>query len=386
MLDLQRHDPTGLTVAAVDAATVRAKLPSPVNFGAWRMAYREYAIVRVRASDGTEGWAFTLTRDGPVASAIDDWLAARFVGASLDDPPRALAAAQRSSLGSYSAGVGLRALSLVDLAIWDALARVHDLSIARLLGGAAAGRHPVTAIIGYPPTMEADAVGEQVRGLFEAGWRRFKLPISPSPDLTRARVAAAAAAAPGCSPAMDWAWLFDEVDPAVELLESLPVELDFVEDVFPPGDAERVAAFRRRLSIPVAMGDEQGGSYYPEALLAKEAIDIVRVDLTCMGGISGAAAVIAAARAAGVPCIPHMFAHVHSQALGAMGLPNAPIEWGVPWTGVDPYADSLAPPEVEDGSMAPLPEAPGFGELVNREWLADQEVVSDPAGILGYPA
>jgi len=379
---LRELEPTGLTIDAIDAATLRAKLPSPVNFGAWRMAYREYVVVRVKVSNGLEGWAFTLTRDGPVAEAISMWLAARYRGAALDDPGAAFAQAQRSSLASLSAGVGLRALSVVDLAVWDALAKAHEISIARLLTGEPASPRPVTAIIGYPPTMDGEAVGEQTRELVEAGWRRFKLPISGDRELTLERVEAAAAAAPGCSLAMDWAWVFDDVEEAARLLEALPARLDFVEDIFPPGDAERVAAFRRRIPIPVAMGDEQGGSYYPDALIAAKAVDIVRVDLTCMGGISGARQVIEKAAGAGLSCLPHMFAHVHSQAIGALGLADAPVEWGVPWTGVDPYADSLARPEVDDGLMRPLPEAPGFGELVNRDWIGDQEVVADPAGIL----
>lgn len=374
-------DRTGQTVAAVDAATVRSSLPAPVNFGAWRMEYREYVVVRLTTDAGVEGWSFTLTRDGPVAAAIATWLADRYRGHSIDDPEAAFAAVRRSSLASLSAGVGLRALSVVDLALWDALARAHGVSVTRLLGAEPAPR-PVTAIIGYPPTMDAAAVGEQTARLVRAGWRRFKLPIAGSRELTLDRVAAAAAAAPGCSLAMDWAWLFDEVEDAAELFAALPVELDFVEDVFPPGDAGKVAEFRRRISIPVAMGDEQGGSYYPEALLAAKAVDVVRVDLTCMGGISGGRRVIDAAAAAGVGCLPHMFAHVHSQVLGPLGLPDAAVEWGVPWTGVDPYADSLPQPVVANGLMAPLPDEPGFGELLDRVWLGRQEVVADPAGIL----
>lgn len=375
-------EPTGLTIDSVDAATVRATLPSPVNFGAWRMAYREYVIVRVRASNGVEGWAFTLTRDGPVAGQISMWLDARYRGVSLDDPAAAFVAAQRSSLASFSSGVGLRALSVVDLAAWDALARAHELSISRLLTGDPPSPRPVTAIIGYPPTMDGEAVGAQTRQLVERGWRRFKLPISGDRELTLARVAAAAEAAPGCSLAMDWAWIFDSVEDAAGLLEALPVRLDFVEDIFPPGDAERVAEFRGRIPTPVAMGDEQGGSYYPDALIASEAVDIVRVDLTCMGGISGGRQTVAKAAAAGLVCLPHMFAHVHSQVIAAFGLADAPVEWGVPWTGVDPYADSLVQPEVESGLMKPLPDLPGFGDLVNREWAREQEIVSDPAGIL----
>ena len=57
-----------------------------------------------------------------------------------------------------------------------------------------------------------------------------------------------------------------------------------------------------------------------------------------------------------------MFAHVHSQVFSAWGFTDKPIEWGVPWTGVDPYADSLAQPEIiAGGLMKPLPQEPGFG-------------------------
>jgi len=75
-----------------------------------------------------------------------------------------------------------------------------------------------------------------------------------------------------------------------------------------------------------------------------------------------------------------MFAHVHSQVLAGWGL-EAPIEWGVPGTGVDQYADSLAQPVVRDGLMDPLPELPGFGELVAPAWLAGLPG-EDPDGLI----
>jgi hypothetical protein len=55
----------------------------------------------------------------------------------------------------------------------------------------------------------------------------------------------------------------------------------------------------------------------------------------------------------------------------------------VPWTGVDPYADSLEQPVLDDGGrMLPLTQDPGFGQLVNRDWIATQEHC-DPDGIFG---
>jgi L-alanine-DL-glutamate epimerase-like enolase superfamily enzyme len=130
------------------------------------------------------------------------------------------------------------------------------------------------------------------------------------------------------------------------------------------------------------MGDEQGGSYYPQALILAGAVDVVRIDLTCMGGITGGKRIVDECLRAGVGFSSHMFAHVHSQVFSGWGFTDCPIEWGVPWTGVDPYADSLVQPTIKaDGRMQPLSRGPGFGELLNREWAVSQPH-DDPNDIL----
>jgi L-alanine-DL-glutamate epimerase-like enolase superfamily enzyme len=197
------------------------------------------------------------------------------------------------------------------------------------------------------------------------------------------RLRAARRAAPDSWLGCDGAWIYRSVDAVVDFAHSIKdVGLDSLEDVIPPGDAVALRQIRERVDIPIAMGDEQGGSYYPQALIREEAVDLVRVDLTCMGGITGGRRVVEECLVAGVEFAPHMFAHVHSQVFSSWGHAQVPIEWGVPWTGVDPYADSLARPVVSEGAMAPLPEAPGFGDLVNREWISTQKF-SDPDDILG---
>jgi len=165
-----------------------------------------------------------------------------------------------------------------------------------------------------------------------------------------------------------------------ELIEDLG--LGWIEDVIPPGDALALRQIKDRIPMDLAMGDEQGGSYYPQALIRDNAVDLVRVDLTCMGGITGGRRIVDECLAAGIAFAPHMFAHVHSQVFSAWGHTAVPIEWGVPWTGVDPYADSLAAVHLKDGLMAPLPEGAGFGPLVNRDWIATQRF-DDPDRILG---
>jgi L-alanine-DL-glutamate epimerase-like enolase superfamily enzyme len=374
------------TLADVHVATVRAALPEPIRFGDWVMEHREFALVRVRARSGVEGFAFTLTRETALAATIARVIAHHYVGSTLgrrDDAEALFYRCQGSNLAALSGGLGLRALSIVDLAIHDLLARSAGLSIARYLGGEPR-RLPATAIIGYPPgAMPPEAVAAQVRELKEAGWRRFKIPIALPLEYGRDRLLAAReAAGDDAWLGMDAAWIFRSVDDAAAFLEDVrEARLGWFEDVFPPGDAEIVAGLRARSGgTPIAMGDEQGGSYYPEALLLRQAVDVVRIDLTCMGGLTRARPLIDACERAGTAFAPHMFAHVHSQVFGALGH-DVPVEWGVPGTGVDQYADSLRRPRILDGLMEPLPEEPGFGRLYNGAWLAEQDG-EDPDGLI----
>lgn len=370
-------------IESVHVATLRCELPEPIVFGDWVMEHRETVLVRLRSTSGAEGWSFTLSRDGSVAEQIGKTLASIYIGQAVGDQERVFSLAWRRSLASHATGIGLRALSLVDLAAWDLAARAAGKSIAAVLGGCNRPM-PATAIIGYPPKSTGpEEIAKQVEALLPAGWRRFKVAMSADLETTAARLRAVRTVAPDAWLGLDGAWMFDDVAEAASFANSLrDVGLGWFEDVFPPGNAAKVRKLREEVPMPVAMGDEQGGSYYPEALLALNAVDVVRVDLTCMGGISGGRRLIERCSGQGVALAPHMNGHVHSQVFSALGYTDVPIEWGIPWTGVDPYADSLVQPKIRpDGRMEPLEEEPGFGRLLDRGWAVGQPH-DDPDQIL----
>lgn len=369
-----------IRIVRVDAAEVRCALPEPIRFGSWVMTHRAFTLVQVESEDGTAGNAFTLTRDGPLTEAVRRSVRPHYLDGDAADPSVLGARAMRANLSVFSAGIGLRALSLVDIATWDLLGKTVGTSIVELLGG----EHrpiPATAIIGYPPSVGPEQVETQVSRLFAQGWRRFKMPIGATTAATYERLEAASAAAPGCVLSVDGAWTFGSVDAAVDFCAGLPVEIDWFEDVFPPGDPRPVAELRSRVRQRIAMGDEQGGSYYPYALIAPPAVDVVRLDATCMGGVSRFAGLIEEVRSASLAFAPHMNAHVHYALLAGLGILDVPVEWGIPGTGVDPFADSLEQPRIVDGRMLPLEDSPGFGRLVDPEWFVGQDF-DDPDGLI----
>lgn len=375
--------PSPSAIVDISVATIQGQLPAPVIFGDWVMNHREFVVVRLRTQSGHEGWSFTLTRDGACAEQIRKSIAPVYIGTDIADREKTFKTAKGRTYGSHSAGVGLRALSQVDLAAWDVAARMADKSIAEFLGGKTAPM-PATAIIGYPPAlMNPQKIGEQVKGLYAEGWRRFKAPMGVTLEESEARLRAARRNAPDAWLGTDLVWMFSDVDAAADYANRIgDLDMGCIEDIFPPGNARKLAELRKRVPMPIWQGDEQGGSYYPEALIMAGSVDRVRVDLTCMGGITGGRAIIDECLAAGVDFGPHMFAHVHSQVFSAWGFSDKPVEWGVPWSGVDPYADSLVQPEIiAGGLMKPLPSKPGFGDMLNREWALSQPH-QDPDHIL----
>lgn len=368
-------------IRRVRVATILHVLEVPIVFGTWIMRHREFALVRVDAESGASGFAYCLTRDGPLAALVERTIAPAYVGREVADPAGSFHAALWQNNAVHAAGLGMRALSVVDIAAWDLAAKVAGQDIVSYLGGT---REPmlVTGIVGYPPSISPQATVDQIAGLWERGWRRFKLPIAPTPDESIARLRAAREAFPEAWLGIDNNFFSKTAEDAIAFGRRLDgLDVGWFEDIVPPGDAAMVAQIRAAIGTPVAMGDEQGGSYHPQALLHFDAVDVLRVDATTNGGITRLRGIVAAAAERGVPVAPHMYPHIHSQVLSALGRTDAPIEWGIPWTGVHPMDDPLTQPTVVDGRMDPLPALPGLGVLVDPAWIATQQV-TDPHGLL----
>jgi len=367
-------------ISSIRVATFKAPLPVPVVFGNWVMRHREFALCGVTADDGTVGVSYCYTRDGPIATLVERLIAPHYIGGDPSNPEEIFDRAAWSNNAILASGVGHRALSIVDVATWDLAAKLAGATIESFLGGEPRTQL-ATAIVGYPPTMTASEVEAQVSGLIDDGWRRFKLPIAATADDTVARLSAVRGLGDELWLGLDANWVFKRTDDAVAYINRLePLGLGWVEDLMPPGNALNIAEVRSRVEVPIAMGDEQGGAYHPEALMLAEAVDVVRLDTSTNGGVSGFRRALASLN--GHRFSTHMFPHVHSRLLSALGIEGAPVEWGIVGNGVDQVTDRFSRPTLADGRMAPLPREPGFGMTIDPEWLAAQ-TPDDPNDLIG---
>jgi len=366
-------------IAAVGVLELRVPLARPIVFRDWVITERAFAIAAVRATGGAVGYAFGLTRDGPVARMLRDTVAPAYLDQPLDDPSVAFRAAIGRARPILGSGMGLRALSLVDIAAWDASARVAGRSLRDHLGGSVDSLR-VMAVAGYPPQLELDAVAEQARTFRAMGLGHLKLPMVPSVEANRRRLEAAAPYADQLS--LDGAWSIHDVAAAVELAAVMP-KPGWLEDPVPPERIELLADVRRAIGVRVAMGDEQGGPGFPDALLLGDAVDVVRLDATCAGGITGLRPIIERVQRAGKDISFHVYAAFHAQIAAGLGADEAWIEWSLPGMLVDAVTESRTLPTFDDGRMHIDPVGPGLGRMWDPDWLADQ-TIDDPDGILDW--
>jgi hypothetical protein len=166
---------------------------------------------------------------------------------------------------------------------------------------------------------------------------------------------------------MDAAWVFRSGGRRLAFLDGVRGALAWFEDDLPAGDAEIVARLRERTDVPIAMGDEQGGSYCPEALLLRRGPSTSSASTSPAWG--NRPADDRRLRGRGTAWAPHMFAHVHSQVFAPRLRHRS--NGACRGTGVDQFADSLARPTLVDGGlMEPLPVEHGFRAAGRRSGVA----------------
>lgn len=364
------------TIAAVGALELRVPLPRPITFGDWVIRDRVFALVAVRSSSGAVGHAFGLTRDGPVVSILRSHVAPAYVGQALADPALVFAAALARARPILGSGMGLRALSLVDIAAWDASARAAGRSLVEHLGGQA-GWLPVMGVAGYPPHLDLDEVAAQAKRFAALGMSHLKLPMVPGVEANRARLEAVAGVVDMVS--LDGGWSLPDVE-ATEALAAVMPKAGWLEDPVAPERIELLARVRKAIGVKVAMGDEQGGPGFPDALLLADAVDVVRLDATCAGGVSGLRPIMERVRRAGKSVSFHVYAALHAPIAAGLGAQEAWIEWSLPGTLVDVMTETLPLPAFSAGRMRVDREALGLGRLFDPDWLRDQ-VFEDPDGM-----
>ncbi|ACL60503.1 mandelate racemase/muconate lactonizing enzyme family protein [Methylobacterium nodulans] len=361
-------------VTAVEAMHCRIPFPSPLQLGKVHMTHRDYVLVRLLLADGGTGHAIGFERGMPLLDLVTR-VAPFYVGRS----PAMRAAARRAAEAATppARAVLMRGISLLDIAMWDALARNKGLPLWALLGGARR-RVPVMPVVGYGAS--APAVAEQCRDLAGRGFRTVKVMIDGS-DLAAdaALLDAVRKALPdevafGIDAHWSWTTIADAM-PTCRRAEELGAI--FIEDPFLPQQWRTIAELQTQLRVPLAVGEDVIDRYGFRDLA--EAARILRVDASVSGGVTGAIEALHLATIMDREVIPHVFPALHGQLAAAFPAARC-VEMILPEVGADPVDRLFAEEARIEGGDLLVSETPGAAIAFDWDKARDFALRSERVG------
>jgi L-alanine-DL-glutamate epimerase-like enolase superfamily enzyme len=362
-------------IRSVDAFTVALDLPRRLRLGDMEIARRAYAVVVITTDSGISGKAYALSRDAPVASTVRDQLAPVLLGQEADLVSARWEDCFRATIAAGRVGAVMRAISLVDIALWDIKGQRAGLPLWRLLGGYMPDVE-MMLVAGYPTGDQPEVLGAKIGEYGREGNRLLKVARVPDPEEMRRLLDSAAAQLPdGCELVVDAAWAWRQAgDVAREVRSWGDTRLAWLEDPLPPENVRAYSRLRRALPTSIGVGDEVTDPYVFERLVAEDAIDVVRLDVNTIGGITGAARVWHLANAAGLPVSYHVYpeVHVHLAAASSQRAIVESFDWRA--NPFDPANRFIEGGPAYRPGVVTATEEPGLGFELDRDVLKRHRV------------
>nr|WP_254069646.1 enolase C-terminal domain-like protein [Herbiconiux sp. VKM Ac-2851] len=298
--------------------------PVPESDGTARWSSTGVLVVEVDAA-GHRGLGYSYTSAKAASHVVEDILAPELLGM---DPmnSKALFWAMAAALRNTGwAGIGASALSALDIAVHDLVAKILDVPLVTLLGSG-----PGTVMVygsggftSYTPT----ELATQLAGWAAQGIGAVKMKVGREPRLDPARVASARNAVG------DDVALFVDANGAYSQRQAAVLahrfsdqsDVTWYEEPVTSDDHDGLLWLRDRVPPAMAIAAGEYG-YRPKDfsdLLRGPAVDVLQIDATRAGGVTGFLMAAEQARAAHVPISTHTAPAIHAPLGAAAGAVHA---------------------------------------------------------------
>jgi galactonate dehydratase len=364
-------------------------------------------LVRIHTDAGFIGCGETYYVPHAVEAMIHDWMARRLLGADALAIEAHWRFLYERTANFGARGTELRAISAIDLALWDIFGQVTEKPIWQLLGGRTQQSIPVYNSSGgpsyggkrrdnsqgWPGYGEVGNEGpyndywsmvnrpvEYAKEMIDLGYRGLKtwtldfaahkprggLYLRPE-DLDEAlRPLRAIREALGSQVELmlDGHGFF-QLAAALRIARALrPLDVLWVEDIIRPDSIDTIADFRDKADIPVAVSEMMIGPDDYRLVLEKRAADYVMIDPTWVGGISQTHRLAHLAQLYNVPVVMHDCTGPLTMLSGVqVATATANVAWQET---VRAHIHLIYPhliteqPTLREGHILP-PEGPGMG-------------------------
>jgi mandelate racemase len=265
-------------------------------------------------------------------------------------------------------GLSMIAVSGLDMAAWDALAKAAGLPLCVLLGGSVG---PVRAYNSNGLWLkEPEAVGAEAPELRdEGGFTGLKLRMGR--ERLRDDIATVEAVRKTVGDDMRLMVDFNQGLSLAEALERChaidDLGLAWIEEPIVYDNLDGFAQLASELKTPIQIGENFYGPRDLYVALQKKACDLVMPDFMRIGGVTGWLRAAAIAGAAGVPMSTHLYPEVAAHVMRVTETAHW-LEW-------QDWADPILrePYEIKDGLLH-IPDTPGVGLEWNEDMVRANEL------------
>jgi L-rhamnonate dehydratase len=290
----------------------------------------------------------------------------------------------RKTMAFGRKGIGMVAISAVDIALWDILGKSAKQPVYRLLGGRTKTRIPVYASRLY--SVELSELEAEAKRYKKEGYKAMKLRFGWGPsdgaggmqrNLALVRTVREAVG-DGVDVMADayMGWTLDYAKRMLPLLE--PFHLRWLEEPVIPDDLRGYAELKSAGRIPIAGGEHEFTTYGFRDLLEARTLDYIQFDTNRVGGITQARKIAAMAEAYSIPVIPHA-GQMHNYHVVMASL-NSPMAEFFPVVDVEVGNELFwyifgGEPKAKDGFIDLQDQVPGLGLTINEAALEQFEVI-----------
>jgi mandelate racemase len=255
-------------------------------------------------------------------------------------------------------GLVAMAVSAIDMALWDALARSHNISLVRLLGSI---EKPIPAYgaVGYDGVNGSARVAERWAKL---GFKGVKAKIGYPTVEEDLAVVRAMRKATGSEMAVMVDYNQSLTPPeAVRRLRVLDEEgLTWVEEPVLAHDYQGHALVARETKTPIQCGENWWGTHDMRQAIEARASDYMMPDVMKIGGVTGWLRAAALGEAHGIPLSNHLWPEISAQLMCATPTAHF-LEYADWWNPV------IAEPLRIEHGMALVQETTGTGVAWNEQ-------------------
>ena len=362
-------------IASVGARTVHIPLKQATAFARRQVTARDYTLVKIRTDDGIEGIGHCYaghSGGNVVTLAVREMLVPMLIGADPTATELLWKSMYQEVLLHGRTGSVMRALSILDTALWDRNARAANLPLYQYLGAAYENTVPAYGSGGYYLAGKTpEDLGEEMASYVALGLNAVKMKVGRGDVKSEeARIAAAREAiGPDVLLMLDSNNAWSDVPTALRYMEHFePYDPYWIEEPFSPDQIDNHAKLAAATRIPVATGEIEAGRWRFKELLDKQAASILQPDAAVCGGVTEFRRIAALADCYGVTICPHWFHDLHVHLVAAS--PNGQFIEFFPDSKVFNFREIIDRQlEVRDGGVV-LPSEPGLGYRFDEKAIA----------------